>query len=192
HDWGGMIGLVHAISNPGRVRRLVIMNTSGFLPPYGKRIPLRLRLIRDLAPFATPAVLGLNLFARAALYMATGKGLSPEVKSGLIAPYNSWKNRIATLKFVQDIPLAPKDPGYVLVKKVDDNLHALSATPILICWGERDFVFDTAYLAEFRRRLPGAEVHSFPDAGHYVLEDKSEQIRELVKKFLNENPIQTS
>jgi haloalkane dehalogenase len=60
---------------------------------------------------------------------------------------------------------------------------------MLICWGERDFVFDRDYLDEWRRRFPDAEVHSFPDAGHYVLEDESDKIAVLVEDFLRRHPI---
>jgi len=61
---------------------------------------------------------------------------------------------------------------------------------MLICWGRRDFVFDTDYLDEWQLRFPDAEVHLFADAGHYVLEDKPDEIVLLVKDFLsrtNEN-----
>ena len=121
--------------------------------------------------------------------MASEQGLSGEVKRGLTAPYNCWKNRIATLKFVQDIPLAEKDPSYRLVRQVDDQLQMLSELPMLICWGEHDFVFDLDYLAEWQRRFPAAEVHRFPEAGHYVLEDVPETIIPLTRDFLKQHPI---
>jgi haloalkane dehalogenase len=145
---------------------------------------VRLRLIRNIEPFATLAVLGFNLFARSALFMAPHKKLSKDVKSGLIAPYNSWKNRIATLKFVQDIPVREEDPSYRLVRYVDDNLYKLRHIPMLICWGEHDFVFDRDYRLEWQRRFPDATVETFSDAGHYVLEDKPDEILRLVKNFL--------
>ena len=189
HDWGGMIGMAYALRHPERIRRLVIMNTAAFLPAPTKRIPLRLRLIRHSGSLAALAVLGFNLFAIGALFMATAKGLPPEVKHGLTAPYNCWKNRIATLKFVQDIPLTPKDPSYGLVKQIDDHLKTLSKLPMLICWGAHDFVFDHDYLTEWQQRFPGAEVHLFPDAGHYVLEDVPEKIIPLTRDFLNEHPL---
>jgi haloalkane dehalogenase len=50
----------------------------------------------------------------------------------------------------------------------------------------RDFVFDPDYLHEFERRLPWATVHTFPQAGHYVLEDALEEIRPLVQAFVSE------
>jgi pimeloyl-ACP methyl ester carboxylesterase len=184
HDWGGMIGMTYALRYPERIRRFVIMNTAAFLPPKGKTLPIRLRVIRNIKPFATLAVLGFNLFAYSALFMAPYKKLPKDVKSGLITPYNSWNNRIATLKFVQDIPVRKDDPSYRLVKYVDDNLYKLSHIPMLICWGEHDFVFDSDYRLEWQRRFPDATVNTFSDAGHYVLEDASDRIIPLVKDFL--------
>lgn len=189
HDWGGMIGMAYALRYPDRIKRLIVMNTAAFLPPKGKRIPLRLSAIRNLRPLATLAVKGFNLFAQGAVYMATYKGLSKEVKAGLTAPYNSWNNRAATLKFVQDIPLKPSDPSYELVKHSDENLNIFENLPMLLCWGEHDFVFDLDYLAEWERRFPRAEVHRFADAGHYILEDVPEKIVPLVKEFLIKYPI---
>ena len=188
HDWGGMIGLVFALRHLENIDRMVIMNTSGFLPPTGKRLPFRLRMVKNIKPLATVGVLGLNLFARAALLMASYKGLSKNVKAGLIAPYNCWKNRIATLRFVQDIPLNEREPSYRLVKCVDENLHKLSKIPMLICWGRHDFVFDMAYLAEWKRRFPKADIHVLPDAGHYVLEDEAQKILSLITDFLKKRP----
>ncbi|MBU4504579.1 MAG: alpha/beta hydrolase, partial [Proteobacteria bacterium] len=189
HDWGGIIGMAYAVKHPERVKRIIIMNTAAFFPPKNKKLPIRLSLIRNVCPFARVAVLGFNLFAYSALFMATKKGLSKDVKSGLIAPYNSWKNRIATLKFVQDIPLSKKDPSYSVVKHVDENLHKLSDIPMMICWGSHDFVFDLSYLSEWQRRFPDAEVHTFSNAGHYVLEDEPDKIIILIKKFLENYPI---
>lgn len=189
HDWGGMIGMAMAVTRPESIGRLILLNTAAFPPPHGKKLPLRLKLIRNVKPLAVPAVLGLNLFSRAALEMAACKKLSPAVKLGLTAPYNTWKNRIATLKFVQDIPLGPRDPSWSIVKSVDSRLDALADKPMLICWGLNDFVFDADYLSEWQRRFPNAEVHTFPRAGHYVLEDEPLRITELTGNFLRQHPL---
>lgn len=184
HDWGGMIGMAFALRHQQIIDRVVIMNTAAFLPPGNKKLPFSLWLVRNIKPFAAVAVLGFNLFSFGAVFLASYKGLSIEVKKGLTAPYNSWKNRIATLKFVQDIPLGPKDPSYRLVKEVDHNLHQLKDIPMLICWGEHDFVFDNDYLEQWKCRFPNAMVHIFSNAGHYVLEDAWDPIVDLVDNFL--------
>lgn len=188
HDWGGMIGMALAVRHPERIARLVLLNTAAFRKPAGKPLPLALKWVRRLPALATPAVLGLNLFARGAAWTASAKGLRPDVRKGLLAPYNSWRNRLATLRFVQDIPLSPEDSGYAILKQVDQGLHWFDTKPMLICWGERDFVFDRDYLAEWCRRFPQAEVHRFPEAGHYVLEDAPDRILELLAAFLKRYP----
>jgi len=188
HDWGGMIGMAYAVKNPDKIRKIVITNSAAFFPPEGKHLPLSLKILKNSKIFAAIAVQGFNLFALGALYMASKKRLTKEVKKGLTIPYNCWKNRIATLKFVQDIPLTKKDISYKLVKNVDSNLYRLSLIPMLICWGEKDFVFDNTYLAEWKNRFPNAIVHSFSDAGHYLIEDMPDEIIPLIKNFLKNKP----
>jgi haloalkane dehalogenase len=188
HDWGGMIGAGFAVRCPERIARLVVLNTAAFLKPAGKPLPWSLKLIRNLPLLAAPAVIGLNLFARGAAWTASSKGLRPAVRAGLLAPYNSPRHRLATLKFVQDIPLSAADPGHAIAAQVDAGLDRLAAKPMLIAWGMRDFVFDADYLAEWQRRFPRAEVHRFPDAGHYLLEDAGERLVPLIRSFLQRHP----
>jgi haloalkane dehalogenase len=184
HDWGGAIGLGYALRHPDRISRIILMNTAAFFPPEGKKLPFRLHLLKRFGALARIAVLGGNLFSRAALVMAPRKALGREVRKGLCAPYNSWNNRLATLKFVEDIPLAPADPSYPLLEWLDQNLHRLSPIPMLILWGMHDFVFDPDYLAEWQRRFPRARIHRYPEAGHYLLEDAPERIRVDILNFL--------
>ncbi len=189
HDWGGAIGLALAVKHPRRFRRLVILNTAAFLPPAGKRLPWRLQIVRNVRPLAIPAVLGLNLFSRAALHMAASRKLAADVRTGLIAPYNSWRNRLATLKFVQDIPVKASDPSFALIRQLDERLSTLAHLPTLICWGAQDFVFDRDYFNEWVRRFPSAEAHCFADAGHYVLEDIPDKVASLVTDFLQRHSL---
>lgn len=184
HDWGGMIGLAWAIDNLEKIDKIIITNTSGFFLPKAKKFPTRLKLIKYFRFFAIPAVLGLNIFCRAALFMAASNPLPQKVKTGLLAPYNSWKNRIATLKFVQDIPIDTKDRSYEIVNHVDKNLNRLDGSKLLLLWGAKDFVFDLTFFDEFKHRFPDASSHVFKDANHYLFEDKPEETLELIKKFL--------
>jgi haloalkane dehalogenase len=186
HDWGGMIAMAHAVAHPESIERIVLFNTAAFPVPAGKRLPLRLRAVRSTALPAALAVLGLNLFARSALWMASAHRLPPDVRAGLIAPYDRPRHRIATWKFVQDIPLRATDPSYGIVQRTGRLLRRLGRVPLLLCWGLRDFVFDIDYLNEWRRRFPHARVRAFPDAGHYVLEDVPHLIIPLVNDFLGE------
>jgi haloalkane dehalogenase len=184
HDWGGMIGFAYASRYPERIKRLVVLNTSAFLLPSTKPFPLPLWMARDTALGAF-LVRGLNAFSATASFVCcTEHPMNAELRAAYTAPYDTWENRIATLRFVQDIPLAPGDRSYDLVKSVQEGLERFASVPMLICWGERDFVFDHHFLAEWERRFPHAEVHRFPRAGHYVLEDARESVIPLIREFL--------
>ena len=188
HDWGGMIGMAYAVRHPERVRRLVLMNTAAFHLPEDMRMPRALWFVRDtrLGPFF---VQRFNLFSRGAAWLAPAKRLSKPVRDAYCAPYDSYQNRIATLRFVQDIPLRPGDPAYDQVSEIAAGLDRFRNTPILLLWGEKDFVFKPQVLSIFEKIWPHAEVHRFPDAGHYVLEDASAEIPPLVRDFLARHPV---
>ncbi|AKF07268.1 Haloalkane dehalogenase-like protein [Sandaracinus amylolyticus] len=188
HDWGGGIGFGWATRHADRVARLVVLNTAAFHLPQSKTFPAALRLTRT--PLGALMVRGGNAFARGAAYTCvTRKPMSPELRRAYLAPYSDWSSRIATLRFVQDIPLQPSDRAYARIDEMAAGLAQFRQTPTLIAWGMRDFVFDHHFLAEWEKRMPHAEVHRFEDAGHYVLEDVPEVIVLLVKRFLADHPL---
>lgn len=188
HDWGGMIGMAWAARHPERVARLVILNTAAFPLPEDKPFPWPLWLTRT--PVGALLVRRLNAFSAVASRVCVTRAPMPrEVRRAYTAPYDSYADRIATLRFVQDIPLEPGDRGWAILQETADRLHLLAHLPALICWGDRDFVFDHAFLREWRRYLPDAQVVRFPDCGHYVLEDAADEIVPLVQRFLGEHPL---
>ena len=185
HDWGGMIGMAYAARHPERIGRLVLLNTAAFHLPKEKKFPLGLRICRD-TPLGTLLVRGYNAFAVGASIVGCKKHpMSSQLQNAYRSPYDSWGNRIATLRFVQDIPLAPGDRNFDLVSEVAASLEKFRKLPVSIFWGELDFVFDTTFLAEWVQRFPEAEVHRYPDAGHYILEDMKDEVVPLIENFLD-------
>jgi haloalkane dehalogenase len=190
HDWGGMIGMAWASRHPERVKRLVILNTSAFRLPKGKKLPWQLWIVRN-TPLGALLVRGLGAFSRGLIRTGTVRPIPTEVRQGYLEPYRNWNDRRAILRFVQDIPLRPGDPSYELVKSVEEGLPRFREVPMLICWGQRDFVFDADFLAGWTERFPQAEVHIF-DAGHLVLEDAADRIVSLVREYLHRHPLTRS
>jgi len=189
HDWGGMIAMGYAARHPERIARIVLLNTAAFHLPSAMKLPVGIATVRN-SRLGAFSVRGLNSFARAAATVGCKRNpMSPELKDAYCAPYNSWDNRIATLRFVQDIPLGPEDPSFALVSEIEASLEKFADLPILLCWGMRDFVFTPEVLKEFEARWPKAEVERWNDCGHYVLEDASREVVARIKKFLEENPV---
>ena len=187
HDWGGAIGMGWAVNHPERVKRFVVFNTAAFLLP---RIPFRIKICR-IPVFGDVAVRVFNAFAGQAIKMATEQKerMTPEVKAGYLAPYNSFANRIAILRFVQDIPMVPEDKSYSLMKTIESRISQFRNHPMLIIWGEKDFCFNNYFLDRWKAYFPDAEVKKVSDAGHYVVEDAREKIVPWVKDFFERNPL---
>ncbi|WP_442871913.1 alpha/beta fold hydrolase [Colwellia sp. 12G3] len=190
HDWGGMIGMGYAARYPERIKRLVILNTGAFHLPKAKKLPPALWLGRNTI-VGTFLVRGFNAFSSIASYIGVKrKPMAKEIRQAYVAPFNSWKNRISTLRFIQDIPLKEGDRNYQLVSDISDSLAQFNKLPMLICWGLQDFVFDKYFLEEWQQRFPDAKVHAFDDCGHYILEDASEEVVPLISHFLTTSEAQ--
>jgi len=186
HDWGGMIGMGYAARYPERVKRLVILNTAAFHLPLSKAFPLPLWICRNTV-VGTFLVRGFNAFSSiASIVGVRRKAMSQDVRRAYVSPFNSWRNRISTLRFVQDIPLKPEDRNYQLVSDISDSLAKFSTVPTLICWGLKDFVFDKHFLAQWKQRMPHAQVNEFDDCGHYILEDASDEVIGLITDFMTD------
>lgn len=179
HDWGGPIGLGFARRQPERIQRLFLSNTAAF--PLGDALPLRLAACR-WPGFGALAVRGLNGFARAATWMAVERPLAPLVKRGYLLPYDSWANRVATHRFVLDIPLAPSHPSWAELQAIAQALPLFAERAVHLLWGARDWVFTTSFRDEWQRRFPRASATTFEDAGHYLFEDRAaDYVAELAR-----------
>lgn len=180
HDWGGAIGMGAATHAPERFQRFVITNTGAW---RSLRIPPSIATVK-VPGFGALAVRGFNGFAGVATIRATVKGLDAVAKQGLLFPYGSWHDRIATLRFVQDIPLGAWHPSYPELGRIDDGLAGLRGHPMLVAWGDADFCFTPAFRREWERRFPDAEVHAWADVGHYVMEDAPDRLFAVLDPWL--------
>lgn len=185
HDWGGAIGMSWAAAHHERVRRIVITNTWAFTIPDEVGLPAALKFART--PIGAFLVRRFNAFSGLAVKMATSRTLPPAVARGLVAPYRGGpEQRLATLRFVQDIPLSPEDPAWQVLDETERRLPALAGKPVQILWGGRDFVFNDLVLERWKDVFPAAQVQRFDDAHHYVMEDAAERIVPKVRAFLSD------
>ncbi len=189
HDWGGMIGMLWASKHIAQVKRLVILNTAAFHLPEHVNLPVALRLGRT--PIVNRLLIqGFNLFCRGAnKYCVKRQPMHIDVASAYLAPYNNWANRLAVRRFVEDIPLKERDPGYQVISEVEETLKEFNSIPILIIWGMKDFVFNKGFFEQWLNLFPHAESHQFENAGHYILEDETDNVISIIQTFLNKESI---
>lgn len=183
HDWGGMIGFSWAATRPERIESCVILNTAAFPMPAEKKLPFAL-WFGGRTRLGAGLIRGVNAFSGMAARIAFKKPVSDAVRAGYTGPYDNWANRIATVRFVQDIPLQAGDRGYDIVAGTAAQLHHFAQKPALLVWGLKDFVFDEHFYRDWQRYLPNAELYPLEDCGHYVLEDGGEPLLDRIEQFL--------
>jgi acyl-coenzyme A synthetase/AMP-(fatty) acid ligase/pimeloyl-ACP methyl ester carboxylesterase len=174
HDWGGPISLGWALEHRAQLHGVVLANTAVHQPTAAAAPPLirlaRMAALRRTACATTP------LFAWTAGALSRPP-LSPDVRSALLAPYRTTRNRRAVEEFVADIPLEAGHPSRAALDTVAARLHELTDVPALVLWGPRDPVFTDRYLRDLLGRMPHAAVHRYPNASHLVTEDAPETAR---------------
>jgi haloalkane dehalogenase len=180
HDWGGPIGLGTCLPRSEKLGKVVILNTAAFADTV---IPWRIRFCR-LPVIGELAVRGFNGFARPATWMAVTKPLPDAVKRGFLFPYDSWANRIATHRFVQDIPKGLGAPNDIALAKIENALPLLRKRPVRIIWGGQDFCFNRHYFERWKELLPGAGADFLAEAGHYLLEDSQEEALRAIEQHI--------
>lgn len=181
HDWGGPIGLGTAVRHPQRFSRLVITNTAAFTSDF---MPFLLKICR-LPLLGELLIRGLNAFAGLAPLIAVGgRPLQGAVRRGYVCPYDSWANRIATHRFVADIPTEPSHPSFAALLELEQGLARLAHLPVQIYWGEKDWVFTPRFIPRFLDFFPAAQVHRFSDVGHLVVEEAHGRMIPRLRDFV--------
>ncbi len=187
HDWGGMIGMGYAARYPEQIKKIVALNTAAFHMPTSKKLPKRLYLGRN-TQLGEVLIRGINAFSSLASYIGVKRKPMPaEVRKAFVAPYNNWQNRIATVRFVQDIPLQSGDKAYATVTNIEASLAQFKHLPVFLGFGLQDFVFDKHFLDRWQHFFPNAQVHAYPDCGHYILQDAAQELVPLISDFIRQD-----
>ncbi len=180
HDWGGPIGLGACLPRHEKLGKVVILNTAAFADTV---VPTRIRFCR-IPVIGELAVRGFNGFAWPATWMAVTKPLPDAVKRGFLFPYDSWANRIATHRFVRDIPQGVGAPNDDALGKIEAALPLLKSHEIKIIWGGQDFCFNRHYFERWKALFPAAQNDYLAEAGHYLLEDAPAEVLAGIARHL--------
>ncbi|MDC1302142.1 alpha/beta hydrolase, partial [bacterium] len=166
HDWGGPISMGWAQQHVDQMAGVVLMNT-GVARPAAAKVPALISIARATLRVTcelTPT------FLHGALRMARPQ-MSRDVYRGYASPYDSAARRTGIRDFVEDIPIEDTHPSFDTLASIADGLTELQHLPALLLWGSKDIVFSDMFLHDLMARLPQADVHRYPDAGHQIMED---------------------
>lgn len=176
-DWGGLLGLRIAAEIPHRFARLVILNT--FLPTGESRPSPAFTLWRLFARF-TP-ILPIGLIVR----VGTAQPLSRKVLGAYKAPFPGQRYKAGARVFPALVPVSPTMPGAAAMKQTRAALRQWQK-PALVMFSDKDPILGGAHRF-FRRLIPTARAQpeiTIRNAGHFLQEDKGEEIATHIVTFL--------
>ena len=174
-DWGGPIGLRWAVENPGRVERLVVMNTG----LYRDRVSKGFLAWRDFAERTPDLPVGF------VIQSATTTELPDDVVAAYEAPFPSAESKAGAAMFPLLVPTEEGAPGAAEMRAVADELSRWEK-PALVAFSDSDPVFPYPRAGDvFTDLIPGAgEQVRIEGAAHFLQEDRGEQIAEHILRFL--------
>jgi haloalkane dehalogenase len=175
-DWGGPIGLRLAVERPDLVERLVILNTgigAGRAPS-----PEWLRF-RDLVHRV-----GTDLVASRLVALSCVSAPGEDVLAGYDAPFPVAEAKAGVLAFPDQVPTELDHPAAAAMLRVRDAL-ARWEKPALVLFSDSDPIFSPAHAERLASRIPGAgPAEIVVGAGHFLQEDKGEEIADRIVRFL--------
>ncbi len=179
-DFGGAIGLQHALEHPTNVERIVLYNS----------------WMWDLMPdkrFSRPSAIMNSAFGRF-LYLRLGfsvhvmmpsaygdkSKLTKRIHAHFKHALPDARSRTATFSCVQEIGAAGPFWNAQWAK-----VERLGNIPVLLCWGLKDRFFPIDLLERWNKALPHASVRAYTEAGHFVHEEAPAELAEDIRAFLS-------
>jgi pimeloyl-ACP methyl ester carboxylesterase len=163
HSHGGRVAIVLAAEEPGRVERLLLVDSAGIRPKRGLRYHRRVAV----------AKLGR---AAARVGGAPGRHLQERMRA-----------RVASRDYLEASESMRGTFRTVIAEDLSDLLPRIAASTLLV-WGERD---DDTPLWMGRRMeelIPDAGLVVLDGAGHYSYADAPGQFAAVARRFLLEQP----
>ena len=179
-DWGSLIGLRVAVENERRFAGIVLAN--GGLPTGDQAMPDAFMKWRTFALHSPYFPIG------KIIQKGTTTNLRDEVVAAYDAPFPSRRFKAGARMFPALVPVRPDDPAS------DANRRAWDAfgrweKPFLTAFSDRDPITRGGDRV-WQKHVPGAKGQhhvKIEGAGHFLQEDKGEELANLVIEFIETN-----
>ncbi len=183
-DYGAPIGYRIMMAHPERLHALIVQNGNAYKAGLGPKWTKIAEFWAD--PKAHPEVVDAFLSYEATKQRHLAGTSHPEAYDP-----NSWDNEFAHLS-----QPGQREIQTALLYDYRTNVASYTAwqawlrqhrPPTLVVWGANDPSFIAAGATAFRADLPDAEIHLL-DAGHFALDEKTDDIARLILDFMARHP----
>ncbi len=186
-DWGSLIGLRLAIYNKDRFSRIILANGGLPAPTPTTKMPKAFYRWRDFSRNSPVLPIG------KIIQMGTYSQISKDVLKGYKAPFPNWRYKAGARIFPSLVPITHDDPEAVENAKLLGE-YSHWERPFLTAFSNKDPITRGGEKL-YQKIVPGASGRSHPiivNAGHFLQEDKGEEIALLIREFIQMNPLDGS
>ena len=175
HDWGGPIGLRHAVEQPERIARIVIMDTGLFTGH--QKMTDAWKAFHDFVERTDDLPVG--FLVRGACLTDPGE----DVIAAYEAPYPDAASKAGTRAFPLMLPTSPEDPGAEAGQRVLEALKS-DDRPTLTLWADSDPIIPPSTGERFCEAIGRPKPRLIEGASHFLQEDAGPQIGEAIAEWL--------
>ncbi|MGZ4192208.1 MAG: haloalkane dehalogenase [Solirubrobacteraceae bacterium] len=176
HDWGGPIGLRVAMEAPGRVGRMVVLDTGLFTGHQSMTDAWK--AFRDFVERTDDLPVG--LLVRGGCQRDPGE----DVIAAYERPFPDAASKAGARAFPLLVPTSPEQPGAQAGQRTLDALRS-DPRPKLMLWADSDPVLPLETGRRFAAAMGGELAHVIAGAGHFLQEDAGPQIGALIADWLS-------
>ncbi|WP_462250687.1 haloalkane dehalogenase [Ekhidna sp.] len=178
-DWGGLTGLRLVTQMQDRFAMVVASNTT--LPTGNIEMPEVFLKWREFSQKSPDFDIG------KVIDKGTVADLSEEVIAAYNAPYPSEEYKAGARIFPMLVPVEMDDPESAKNRSAWEIL-AQWEKPFLTIFGDQDYIMKGAEVV-FQKIIPGTkgQDHTHLNAGHFIQEEKGEELAELIVDFYQKN-----
>jgi pimeloyl-ACP methyl ester carboxylesterase len=172
NSMGGGVSIRFAIDRPGRVDKLVLVDSAGV--KHGRNALFEMLTVpglnRFMSSLMTPGVM--TAILKTTMFY-DGKPVTAEKAEMYIAPMRTRGSFDAALKTLTGNKFDFSDDEFKRIK-----------APVLMVWGERDKVINAGVATAFHGKIGGAKLVMIPKCGHLPQEEKPDEFNKIVIDFL--------
>ncbi len=188
-DYGGPVGFRLALAHPERVEAIIIQNAVASEDGLGPAWDVRKAFWKDRSTYEQKVIPAFLSFE-----VTKGRHLGSSPNIDRYDPH-LWIDEFAHLS----------QPGQYEIQSdlfydYQTNVASYPAwqewmrkaqPPMLVVWGKYDPSFAIGGAPAYKRDVPAAEIHIL-DAGHFALDEKADEIAQLMRGFLGKQKLRRS
>jgi pimeloyl-ACP methyl ester carboxylesterase len=179
HDFGGPIGLNFALNHPGKIARLVILNTWLWNTETEPGFRKMKKILRS--PILPLLYKYLNFSAKYLLPKTFVQPVSRQILNQYTKPFRGPAQRNGTIAFAKSL-LNDQEWFEGLWNKKE----CIATKPILFIWGMKDPFINFSYLRKWTAAFLNSTVVPLSNCGHFPQEEEPAQVTKVVLEFLHQ------